>query len=219
MVYGLFRADALEACGDSARRADARPAAARRVVVAGRVPAGPGALWHRRVRERVADSPLQRGPELFPGGQTSALPWWLAHARVLGRTKGVGVAAAYAGSSPRSTSHVAFTMPSIASPHDARPRRRRRLLPHARAFAPVPALARAPHRGESASDRRRQRVRRRQRRPGRRRVSRRRPRRGAGNLGFAAGANAGIARGDAPYVLILNPDTGSRRRPSTHCWR
>jgi GT2 family glycosyltransferase len=28
-----------------------------------------------------------------------------------------------------------------------------------------------------------------------------------GNLGFAAAANAGIARGSAPYVLVLNPDT------------
>jgi N-acetylglucosaminyl-diphospho-decaprenol L-rhamnosyltransferase len=27
------------------------------------------------------------------------------------------------------------------------------------------------------------------------------------NLGFAAAANAGIARGSAPYVLVLNPDT------------
>ncbi len=27
------------------------------------------------------------------------------------------------------------------------------------------------------------------------------------NLGFAAAANAGIARGGAPYVLVLNPDT------------
>jgi len=27
------------------------------------------------------------------------------------------------------------------------------------------------------------------------------------NLGFAAAANTGIARGDAPYVLVLNPDT------------
>jgi GT2 family glycosyltransferase len=28
-----------------------------------------------------------------------------------------------------------------------------------------------------------------------------------GNIGFAAAANAGIARGTAPYVLVLNPDT------------
>jgi glycosyltransferase involved in cell wall biosynthesis len=100
MVYGLFRADALEACGILRDVLMPDRLLLAELSLQGEFRQVPELLWHRRVRERVADSPLQRGPELFPGGQTSALPWWLAHARVLGRAKGIGVAAAYAGLVP-----------------------------------------------------------------------------------------------------------------------
>ena len=100
MVYGLFRADALEACG--VLRDVLMPD---RLVLAelslhGEFRQVPELLWHRRLRDRAVDAPLQRGPELFPGGRPSRLPWWLAHARVLARAKGVAVAAAYAGLVP-----------------------------------------------------------------------------------------------------------------------
>jgi glycosyltransferase involved in cell wall biosynthesis len=100
MVYGLFRADALEACGVLRDVLMPDRLLLAELSLYGEFRQVPELLWHRRLRERAADSPLQRGSEVFPGGRTSALPWWLAHARVLARAKGVGVAAAYAGLVP-----------------------------------------------------------------------------------------------------------------------
>ena len=100
MVYGLFRADALEACGVLRDVLMPDRLLLAELSLQGEFRQVPELLWHRRVRERAVDSPLQRGPELFPAGRTSALPWWLAHTRALARAKGVGVAAAYAGLVP-----------------------------------------------------------------------------------------------------------------------
>jgi glycosyltransferase involved in cell wall biosynthesis len=99
MVYGLFRADELEACGVLRDVLMPDRLLLAELSLQGDFLQVPQVLWHRRVREQQA-SPLQRGPELFPGGRTSPLPWWLEHARALARAKGVGVAAAYAGLVP-----------------------------------------------------------------------------------------------------------------------
>jgi glycosyltransferase involved in cell wall biosynthesis len=100
MVYGLFRAEALAACGVLRDVLMPDRLLLAELSLHGEFRQVPELLWHRRVRERAAASPLERGPELFPGRRTSALPWWLAHARELARTEGAGVAAAYAGLVP-----------------------------------------------------------------------------------------------------------------------
>ena len=100
MVYGLFRAEAVEACGVLRDVLMPDRLLLAELSLQGEFRQVPELLWHRRLRERVLDSPLQRGPELFPAGSTSGLPWWLAHARALAGAKGVGVAAAYAGLVP-----------------------------------------------------------------------------------------------------------------------
>jgi glycosyltransferase involved in cell wall biosynthesis len=99
MVYGLFRADALEACG--ALRDVLMPD---RLLLAelslhGEFRQVPELLWHRRLPERARPA-LERGPELLPDRPPSALPWWLEHARSLAHAEGIGVAAAYAGLVP-----------------------------------------------------------------------------------------------------------------------
>jgi glycosyltransferase involved in cell wall biosynthesis len=100
MVYGLFRAHALEACGVLRDVLMPDRLLLAELSLQGEFRQVQELLWHRRLRERAVDAPLQRGPELFPAGRTSGLPWWLEHARVLARAKGVGVAAAYAGLVP-----------------------------------------------------------------------------------------------------------------------
>ncbi len=100
MVYGLFRADALEACGVLRDVLMPDRLLLAELSLHGEFRQVPELLWHRRVRERAVASPRQRGAELVPGGGTSALPWWLAHARALARARGVGVATAYAGLVP-----------------------------------------------------------------------------------------------------------------------
>jgi glycosyltransferase involved in cell wall biosynthesis len=100
MVYGLFRAAALEACGVLRDVLMPDRLLLAELSLHGEFRQVPELLWHRRLRARAVDSPLKRGPELFPDGRSSALPWWLDHARVLARAKGVGVAVAYAGLVP-----------------------------------------------------------------------------------------------------------------------
>jgi glycosyltransferase involved in cell wall biosynthesis len=100
MVYGLFRADALEACGVLRDVLMPDRLLLAELSLQGEFRQVPELLWHRRLRDRALDAPLERGPELFPGGRASSLPWWLAHARLLLHSKGVGVAAAYAGLVP-----------------------------------------------------------------------------------------------------------------------
>jgi len=100
MVYGLFRADALSACGVLRDVLMPDRLLLAELSLHGEFRQVPELLWHRRLRERAAAAPLQRGPELFPDGRTGALPWWLAHMRALARARGVGVAAAYAGLVP-----------------------------------------------------------------------------------------------------------------------
>ncbi len=100
MVYGLFRADALEACGVLRDVLMPDRLLLAELSLHGEFRQVPELLWHRRLRARPVDGPLQRGPELFPGARPSRLPWWLAHARVLARARGVAVAVAYAGLVP-----------------------------------------------------------------------------------------------------------------------
>jgi glycosyltransferase involved in cell wall biosynthesis len=100
MVYGLFRADAVEACGILRDVLMPDRLLLAELSLRGDFRQVPELLWHRRLRERSAGAPLQRGPDLFPGRRTSALPWWLVHSRALARANKVGAAAAYAGLVP-----------------------------------------------------------------------------------------------------------------------
>src|SRR4029079_16616441 len=193
---------------DSTRRADARPAAARRVVAAGRVPAGARvALAPARARARGGLATTTRPRAVSGRSDERAAVVARARARAWAR-KGDRRRGRLRGSRPRS--------PSRTSRSACRPPRRRMTpaLDVVVVSYRTPELLRQCLRslqrrtvanqclivvdnasGDGSADL----------------VTAEFPAadlvEAPGNLGFAAAANAGIARGSAPYVLVLNPDT------------
>lgn len=92
MVYGLFRADALERAGGLRDVLLPDRLLLAELALAGRFVQVPEVLWRRRLEPTGEATLARQRRRLFPGDPpfTARVPWRLAHAAQLARARGVG---------------------------------------------------------------------------------------------------------------------------------